>query len=132
MRDNYEANETREDYLARLNIEGGRKIWQGNHPKIEYVFNKSKKYLKRGMSACEIGIGDGYLLRQFDRFGLKSTGIDISGYSVKKLNTIFESEGLEINLLQHDISEPIDYEKAFDIVTFGDDTPELEPKGRDK
>jgi hypothetical protein len=69
-----ETNETLDDYLARLNIEGGRKIWQGNHPKIEYVFNKSKKYLKPGMSACEIGIGDGYLLRLFAYFWLKSTG----------------------------------------------------------
>jgi len=29
-------NETKEDYLARLNIEGQRKVWLGNHPKIGY------------------------------------------------------------------------------------------------
>lgn len=111
-----ETNETLDDYLARLNIEGGRKVWLGNQPKIKYVFNKSKKYLKQEMSACEIGIGDGYLLRIFDSFGFKSTGIDISSYSVETLKMIFESEGLEINLLQRDISEPIDYENAFDVV----------------
>ena len=27
-------NETVEDYLARLNIEGERKVWLGNHVKI--------------------------------------------------------------------------------------------------
>jgi hypothetical protein len=51
-----------EDYLAKLNIEGGRKAWLANHPKIEYVFAKSKKYLKPKMSVCEIGIGDGHLI----------------------------------------------------------------------
>ncbi len=30
--------ETTEDYLAKLNIEGERKVWLGNHPKIEYAF----------------------------------------------------------------------------------------------
>jgi 2-polyprenyl-3-methyl-5-hydroxy-6-metoxy-1,4-benzoquinol methylase len=105
-----------EDYLAKLNIEGGRKAWLANHPKIEYVFAKSKKYLKPKMSVCEIGIGDGHLIRLLNRFGLKSSGIDISTYLVKKLREIFEDEGIEVNLQQHDFSEPIIYEDAFDVV----------------
>lgn len=50
-------NGTAEDYLAKLNIEGGRKVWLGNYPKIEYAFAKSERCLKPGMSVCEIGIG---------------------------------------------------------------------------
>lgn len=109
-------NEKTEDYLARLNVAGERKVWLGNHPKIEYVFAKSRKYIKPEMSICEIGIGDGHLLRLLNRFRSKCTGIDISNYLVKNLGTIFEDEGLEISLLQHDISEPIDLENAFDAV----------------
>jgi SAM-dependent methyltransferase len=109
-------NETTEDYIAKLNIEGERNVWLGNRPKIKYIFAKSKKYLKSKMSVCEIGIGDGHLLRLLNRFGLKSTGIDISTYLVKKLGEIFEDEGIEVNFLQHDFSEPICYEAAFDAV----------------
>lgn len=106
-----------DDYLARLNIEGEREVWLRNHPKIEYAFAKSKKYLKPGMSVCEIGIGDGHLLRLLNRFGLRSTGVDISSYLVTKLGMIFQDEGLEISLLQHDISEPLDdRENTFDAV----------------
>jgi SAM-dependent methyltransferase len=117
------TNEPVEDYHARLNIEGGRRVWLGNHPKIEYVFRQSKKYLKPGMSACEIGIGDGHLLRLLSRYGLSVTGIDISGYLVQKLEEMFRDEGLEIRLWQHDISKPLDNLKdsfdgifAFDVL----------------
>jgi SAM-dependent methyltransferase len=105
------------DYHARLNIEGGRRVWLGNRPKIEYVFRRSKKYLKPGMSACEIGIGDGHLLRLLSRYGLSVTGIDISGYLVQKLGEVFQAEGLEIRLRQHDISEPIaDLKDSFEAI----------------
>ena len=97
------------DYQARLNIEEERKDWLGNQPKIYYVFTKSKNYLEPGMSVCEIGIGGGYLLRLLSRFGLKSTGFDISNYLIKKFQVIFQEEDIEINLLQHDISTPVDY-----------------------
>lgn len=109
-------NETLEDYLAKLNLEGGRKVWLGNHPKIEYIFARSKKYLKPGMSVCEIGIGDGHLLRLLSHLGLKVTGIDVSNYLVRKLGTVFRNEGNKISLLQHDISKPIDLADAFDAV----------------
>lgn len=122
--------ETLEDYLARLNIEGGRKVWLENHPKIQYVFTKSKRYLEPGMSVCEIGIGDGYLLRLLNRFGLKATGIDISNYLIKKLRTILGDEGLEINLLQYDISESTDLEDAFDAVFCLDLLEHIENLGR--
>ncbi len=106
-----------DDYLAKLNIEGERKVWLGNHPKIEYVFNQSKKYLKPGMTVCEVGVGDGHLLRLASRSGFKVTGIDISGYLVQKLAKFFQGEGIEVSLLQHDISQPIDdFENSFGAI----------------
>ena len=109
-------NESIYDYTAKMNFENKRNVLLGNHPKIDYVFTESKKYLEPGMSVCEIGIGDGYLLRLLSRFGLKSTGIDISNYLIKKLQVIFQEEDLKINLLQHDISTPVDYENTFDAI----------------
>ena len=105
-----------DDYLARLNIEGGRKVWLGNHPRIEYVFTQSRKYLKPGMPVSEIGIGDGYLLRLLSRAGLKVTGIDISDYLTKELGAIFKDDDLEISLLRQDISRPTDLKDAFETV----------------
>ena len=105
-----------DDYVARLNIEGGRKVWLRNHPKIEYVFLQSRKYLKPGAPVGEIGIGDGYLLRLLDRAGLKAVGIDILDYLITKLGVIFKDEGLEIGLLQQDISKPTDLEGAFEAI----------------
>jgi len=104
------------DYLAMLNLEGKRNVWLKNHSKIEYVFTKSKEYLKPGMRVCEIGIGDGHLLRLLTSANLSATGIDSSNYLIKKLGTIFTDEKLEIDLLEHDISKPIDLENAFDAV----------------
>ena len=122
-------NETIDDYLARLNLEEGRGVWLGNRPKIKYVFNKSKRYLKSGMSACEIGVGDGYLLRLLDDFALTCTGIDISNYLVKELRLIFENEERKINLLQCDISDSIDEEKVFDVVFCLDLLEHIEGEG---
>jgi len=119
-----------EDYLARLNIEEDRGVWLGNHSKIEYVLNKSRKYLKPGMSACEIGIGDGYLLRLLSSFRLEPTGIDISSYLVEKLGKVFDDDGLEISLLQHDMSQPIDYENAFTAVFCLDSLEHIEDLGK--
>lgn len=109
-------NESMYDYTAKMNIEEKRNFLLGNHPKIDYVFTESKKYLEPGMSVCEIGIGDGYLLRLLSRFGLKSTGVDISNYLIKKFQVIFQEENLKINLLKHDISIPLDYENTFDAI----------------
>ena len=105
-----------DDYVARLNIEGERKVWLGNHPKIKYVFTQSKKYLKSGMLVGEIGIGDGYLLRLLSHAGLKVTGIDTLDYLITKLGSIFKDEGLEIGLLQQDISKSVDLKDNFEVV----------------
>jgi len=108
--------ENTEDYLARLNLEGERKTWLKNQPKIEHVFTQSKKYIKPGMSACEIGLGNGHLLRLLYNYGLKTTGIDISKYIVDILGTTFTHEGIAINLLIYDLSKPFILSKKFDAV----------------
>ena len=105
------------DYLAKLNIEGGRGTWLANRPKIIYVFKRTRKYLKPGMHVCEIGFGEGYLLLLLRslRLNLKITGIDISEYLIEKLSRL---KTLGIDLIRHDISRPIneDIVQRFDVV----------------
>ncbi len=124
--------ESQEDYLARLNIEGRRTVWKENHAKIEIVFTKTRKYLKSALDICEIGIGDGYLLRLLQSFGFKCTGIDISHYLIKKLKSIFEAAGFNIKLLCHNISEPLDSEEMFDVIYCLDVLEHLEGEGLQK
>ena len=57
--------ESLEDYQALLNLKGYRKIWKYNHPRINFVLKKVKAHIKKENSICEIGIGDGYLLKLF-------------------------------------------------------------------
>ena len=110
-------NETAHDYRARLNIEGSGDVWRENRRKIDYVLWKTRKYLKRGLTACDIGIGDGYLLTRLNGAGLKVTGIDISGYSIGYLRDDFRNKGLDIGLIEGDISNVRLQENQFDIVT---------------
>ena len=110
------TDESMYDYLARLNIEGKRTIWIGNRVKINYVCKKIKKYIKNARAACEVGVGEGYLLRLLHNSGLKVVGIDISKYLVKKLKNKFDREGLDIELIHGDISR-IKLEKdKFDLL----------------
>jgi len=68
------------------------------------------------MCVCEIGIGDGHLLRLLANANLIVTGIDVSSYLIRQLGLIFADEKININLLEQDISEPISVENAFDVV----------------
>jgi SAM-dependent methyltransferase len=110
------TNDPLHDYLARLNIEGKRTVWIGNRVKINYVYKKIKKYVKNARTACEVGLGEGYLLRLLHNSGLNVVGIDISKYLVKKLRNKFDREGLNIELIHGDISK-IKLEKdKFDLL----------------
>ena len=93
------------DHSARLNLEGERAVWIKNRAKINQIYKKVRKYIKNAGTACEVGVGDGYLLRLLCKSGLKVVGIDISKYLVKKLRNDFEKEGLEIELIQGDFSK---------------------------
>jgi len=99
------TNESFYDYLARKCIEGRSKIWVGNRVKIFYVYRKIRKHIKNARTACEVGFGEGYLLRLLHNSGLKTMGIDISHYLVKELGNRFDRQGLDIELIQGDISE---------------------------
>lgn len=112
-----EMSETMNDYIARLNIEGERNVWKDNRGKIDYVLGKTRNYVKRSSSACDVGIGDGYLLTQLNAAGLKTTGIEISGYLVRYFRDDFRKKGLDIRLIQGDITN-INLEAVqFDMVT---------------
>lgn len=103
------------DYSVRLNLEGKRDVWIKNRVKINQIYKKVRKYIKNAETACEVGVGDGYLLRLLYKGGLKVVGIDISKYLVKSLRNDFEKERLDIELIQGDFSE-INLEKdKFDL-----------------
>jgi 2-polyprenyl-3-methyl-5-hydroxy-6-metoxy-1,4-benzoquinol methylase len=105
------------DYQAKQQMEEGGRTWLGNRLKILYVFRRAAKYLRPGMHVCEIGVGEGYLLLllRSSRLNLKVTGIDISGYLIRKLMRL---KDLGIDLIKHDISKPVDKNliQRFDVV----------------
>ncbi|MCK4849767.1 MAG: methyltransferase domain-containing protein [Phycisphaerae bacterium] len=110
-------NQTAQDYSAKLNIEGTRGTWIENRRKIDYVLWRIQKHLKGALTACDIGVGDGYLLTRLNAAGLRVTGIDISSYSVNYLRDDFRRKGLDIRLIEGDISNIKLEENQFDIVT---------------
>jgi 2-polyprenyl-3-methyl-5-hydroxy-6-metoxy-1,4-benzoquinol methylase len=109
-----ESDETLGDYFAKLNLEGERRVWVENRGKINYVFKRIERYLKPSGCVCEVGVGEGYLLRLLCKRGLKVVGVDRSKYLVNKLKQKFESEGLDIELINADISNADLGEEKFD------------------
>ena len=103
------------DHLAKLNLEGKRTVWIENRVKINHVYRRIKKYIKNASSACEVGVGEGYLLRLLHSSGLKVLGIDISKYLVNELKNRFDREGLDIKLIHGDISKVKLEEDKFDL-----------------
>ena len=111
-----QTDESVYDYFARLNIEGKRNIWVGNQVKINYVYKKIERYIKNARTACEVGVGEGYLLRLLYNYGLEVVGVDISKYLVNHLRNKFYREGLDIELIQGDVSK-VKLEKGkFDLI----------------
>jgi len=108
--------ETVEDYYARLNFDGNRTCLFGNRDKINYVYEKCRKYFNNANDACEVGVGDGYLLRRLYNSGLKVVGIDISKFLVNRLQSQLEEENLDIKLIRGDISTINLESDKFDLV----------------
>jgi len=107
------AGETREDYLAKLNLEGKRTVWEGNHPKIDFIFKKTRQRLKPGMKVAEFGVGDGHLLRRLAEAKMYCTGLDISSYLVDYHSRRMQQTGCGVRFLQADIADPA----GFDLET---------------
>ena len=112
-----EVKETAYDYSAKMNIKGDRSVWRENREKLDYVLRKTHKYLKSVSTACDVGIGDGYMLTRLSAMGLKVTGIDMSSYSINYLRNNFKARGLDIELIQGDISNISLESNQFDVVT---------------
>jgi len=100
-----------------LNFNGKRNVFVKNRTKIDYVLKKVRKHLRYSSTACDIGVGDGYLLTRLNAVGLKVTGIEISGYAVKNLRDGFKKKGLDIRLIQGDITNIALENNQFDVVT---------------
>jgi len=94
-------NETLEDYVARLNIEGSRDIWEKNIEKIDYVLNKTSDLLKPEFHVAEVGLGNGYLLSRLINMVNNVTGMDISSYLTEKLSKTIKS----VNYICGDITK---------------------------
>jgi len=109
--------ETLEDYLARLNIEGQRDTWVKNRRKIDLVLSKAARYLTGRKTACDIGIGEGYMLRSLVRRGLEVTGVDVSRYLIEYFNNRFKKDQLCVELIRGDMSCIDLGQDHFDIVT---------------
>lgn len=110
------TDESLTDYLARLNLERKRTVWIENRAKINYVYEKTKKYIKNAKTACEVGVGEGYLLRLLHKCGLRVVGIDISKYLIKRLRDEFRKEGLDIELVEGDFSGINLEQHKFDVI----------------
>jgi hypothetical protein len=112
-----QIEENLEDYLAKLNLQGKRSAWNKKRRKIDFILRKASPFLNNKSTACDIGIGSGYLLRQFESKGFKATGIDISKYLIEQLRKSFESESLNIQLIHGDITNVNLEHDSFDIIT---------------
>ncbi len=108
---------TAEDYLARLNLEGTRKVWQLNHPKIDYVLRKVRPRLKNGMKVAEFGVGDAYLPTHLGR-EICYTGLDLSSYLAEHHARHSLGVARNARFLQMDIADPQGYGLAEQDVVF--------------
>lgn len=110
-------NERLEDHLSKSNFTGGRSTWSQNRQKLDYIFSKTKKYFCTAEAICDIGIGEGYMLRRYHRLGKKVTGIDISQFSIEHLTKVFAEENRSIDLIHADLSKMTPVADRFDIIT---------------
>jgi ubiquinone/menaquinone biosynthesis C-methylase UbiE len=111
-----EKTESAEDYLARLNIEGTRNVWRKNRVKIDFVLRKTRKYFMNAKTACELGVGDGYLLSRLRKLGLAVTGIDISEYCIENIREEHVHESDNIRLIVGDVTTVQLAENQFDVI----------------
>jgi len=115
--ENNSTDKSFDDHLAQLNLQGEKGAWRNNRIKLDYVLNKTRRFLKPSLSACDIGLGEGYTLEKFYKSGLKTTGIDISKFMIEFLGKKFEKNNQDIELIAADISKIEIDENRFDIVT---------------
>jgi 2-polyprenyl-3-methyl-5-hydroxy-6-metoxy-1,4-benzoquinol methylase len=115
--ENMTSERSFDDNLAWLNLQGEMGVWRNNRIKLDYVLKKTRRFLKPSLSACDIGLGEGYTLEQFYKLGMKTTGIDISKYMIDYLEKKYEKSDLDIELITGDISQIEVRENRFDIVT---------------
>ncbi len=96
--------ETMDDAIARLNLEGRRGVWVNNRKSIEYVVRRTRRYWPPGKEACEVGVGEGYLIRRLCGLGYHVVGVDHSAYLVQELGRQFREEKLPVEMIQADFA----------------------------
>jgi 2-polyprenyl-3-methyl-5-hydroxy-6-metoxy-1,4-benzoquinol methylase len=99
------STDSSEDYGARLNMEGRRDVWHGNHAKIDYVLRRAMPHLNPGMQVTEFGVGDAYLLTHLVKSGMKCIGADISSYLVNWHSEHLARQNPSVRFLCMDIAD---------------------------
>jgi len=108
--------ESLDDYLATLNMEGKRPVWKENESKIEGVYRRTRRFLKTGMNVCEIGVGNGYLLKNLLSAGFRTTGVDISACLIQSMASSLSRFGDNLHLIHGNIGTVGLGKGLFDIV----------------
>jgi 2-polyprenyl-3-methyl-5-hydroxy-6-metoxy-1,4-benzoquinol methylase len=110
-------SESLNDYFAKSNLEEGRTVWKERRTRIFNIYNRVQKDLEKDMKICEIGIGEGFLLKllYLDRYR-NLTGIDVSGYLINKLKKEFLQKNYKIKLVKQDISKLLDVSTEYEVV----------------
>ncbi|MCB2200265.1 class I SAM-dependent methyltransferase [bacterium] len=98
-----------EDYIGRMNLEGGRGIYRGNRPKIDHIIQQVRPFMHPGMKVAEFGLGEGYLIRRMFDSHMEVTGLDLSGYLIERLGELTKQEGRSISFIQADIADTKGY-----------------------
>jgi hypothetical protein len=89
-----------DDSIARQILEGKATFWVQNRGKIDFVLWRLRRRVRKAKTACEVGIGEGYLLAKLAEAGVGVTGVDISGYLVRTLGERFRQGGLPVTLVE--------------------------------
>jgi len=118
-----------DNYLAKKNFDGGRKVWSGNRIKLDYILKRLGKYFTPGMEICDIGIGEGYMLNRYHEMGMKPCGVDIAQYSIDYLKKKFMGLNIPAELICADISKTEFGTNRFDIISVFDILEHLPPDG---
>lgn len=118
-----------DDFRAMKHFEGDNLYWKASDKKIDFVFRKTKKFIRNLTACCDIGIGNGYTLKFFYSKGVRTTGVDISPYLIDYFQKVVTNENMSIELIETDITEATFGERKYDLVTCFDVFEHLPDKG---
>ena len=118
-----------DDFRAQKHFEGNYQYWKESDNKIKYVFRRTKKYIRKIETCCDIGIGNGFTLIYFNNRDVKTTGVDISPYIINHFQKKFDTLNVNIDLIEADITKSEFGKDQFSLVTCFDVLEHLPDEG---